>query len=182
MSATHASARSSRRNRAVTETDPFDRAGGSAAEASPALTTLARVRSASPYVMRMRLMWQAMRQVVLKVFPPEPGLPTDEAAYLRAVDEVYRTDAYHSLSIEGYRVTDALIRRVTDGDWNPQARADDADARNAMAARGYWLAHNAVKLSILMDILRHGDQVRVVAPLALMKAVQVRLLAAANQY
>ena len=129
----------------VTETDPFDHAAGSVAEAS---TALARSRSASPYVMRMRLMWRAMRPVVLKAFAPEPGLPADAKAYLQAVDDVYRTDAYHSLSIEGYRVTDALIQRVTAGDWNPQTHANDADSRNAMAARGYWLAHNAVKLSI----------------------------------
>ena len=46
-------------------------------------------------------------------------------------------DAYHSLSIEGYRVTDELIQRVATGDWNPEQHASDADARNAMAAHGY---------------------------------------------
>ena len=35
---------------------------------------------------------------------------------------------------------------------------------------------------ILMDILRHGDQVRTLAPPQLVKAVHARLLAAANQY
>jgi Fic family protein len=51
-----------------------------------------------------------------------------------------------------------LIQRVSAGDWNPQAHANDADARNALAARGYWLAHNAVKLSIrkLLDAGRVG--------------------------
>ena len=34
-----------------------------------------------------------------------PGIPRNPSAYLKAVDEVYVNDAYHSLSIEGYRVT-----------------------------------------------------------------------------
>ncbi|HXC25708.1 MAG TPA: hypothetical protein VNU46_07315, partial [Gemmatimonadaceae bacterium] len=44
---------------------------------------------------------------------------------------LYRTDAYHSLSIEGYRVTEALIQRVATGLWNPGEHGSDADARNA---------------------------------------------------
>jgi hypothetical protein len=44
---------------------------------------------------------------------------------LRFVDDIYQSDAYHSLSIEGYRVTPELIERVRSGDWNPSS--DDAD-------------------------------------------------------
>jgi Fic family protein len=89
-----------------------------------------------------------MRAKVIEVFPAEPGLPADIETYMHAIEEVYRTDAYHSLSIEGYRVTDALIERVATGQWDPAQHAADADARNAMAAHGYWLAHNTVKESI----------------------------------
>src|SRR5512132_884280 len=39
--------------------------------------------------------------------------------YLKHVQDVYVTDAYHSLSIEGYRVNPALIERVRSGTWNP---------------------------------------------------------------
>ena len=45
-------------------------------------------------------------------FPQPPGLPKDTKAYLHFVDEIYQSDAYHSLSIEGYRVTPELIERV----------------------------------------------------------------------
>jgi Fic family protein len=58
------------------------------------------------------------------------------------------TDAYHSLSIEGYRVTTDLIERVRSGNWNPDANEQDREQRNAMAARGYWQAYQAVKESI----------------------------------
>jgi len=60
-----------------------------------------------------------MRGKVIAVFPKAPGLPTDNEEYLRFVNEIYRTDAYHSLSIEGYSVTPALVERVRQGGWDP---------------------------------------------------------------
>jgi Fic family protein len=64
------------------------------------------------------------------------------------VQDLYVTDAYHSLSIEGYRVSTALIERVRSGSWNPDANEQDREHRNAVAARGYWLAFQAVQKSL----------------------------------
>ena len=69
-------------------------------------------------------------------------------SYLKHVQDVYVTDAYHSLSIEGYRVSPALIERVRSGTWNPDANEQDREHRNALAARGYWLAFQAVQKSL----------------------------------
>jgi hypothetical protein len=55
---------------------------------------------------------------------------------------------YHSLSIEGYRVTPVLIERVCGGTWNPEADEGDREQRNAMAARGYWQAFQTVQKSL----------------------------------
>jgi hypothetical protein len=122
----------------VRESDPFaDR---------PPLTLV--TREASPYVNRLRLMWAQMRPVVLEVFPKPPGLPARPGAYLKAVDDTYVNDAYHSLSIEGYRVSPELIERVRGGSWNPEANAEDRENRNALAARGYYDAFTAVKASL----------------------------------
>ncbi|WP_238136935.1 Fic family protein [Variovorax sp. JS1663] len=106
-------------------------------------------RIESPHVSRLRLMWSAMRGDVASSFPEEPGLPKDVPAFMKAVEDVYVTDAYHSLSIEGYRVTPELIRRVASGEWNDERHDEDRRSRDAMAARGYWLAHNEVNQSIL---------------------------------
>jgi len=121
----------------VPEVNPF--------EAPPSVQSDERV---GPAALRVRLMWAEMREAVLEVFPDTPGLPADAGAYLSAVEDIYKTDAYHSLSIEGYRVSEALISKVASGDWNPELSESDKDARNAMAARGYWLAHNVVKQTI----------------------------------
>jgi hypothetical protein len=105
-------------------------------------------REASPYAGRIRLMWRQMRGTVIEKFPAAPGLPKNIHTYLKHVEDVYATDAYHSLSIEGYRVSPALIERVRSGTWNPDADAQDREHRNALAARGYWLAFQAVQKSV----------------------------------
>ena len=67
------------------------------------------------------MMWETTRETVIKNLAKAPGLPEEKAreAYLRNVDEIYRSDAYHSLSIEGYSVSAALIEKVGQGAWNP---------------------------------------------------------------
>jgi fido (protein-threonine AMPylation protein) len=67
---------------------------------------------------------------------------------MKDVAEAYVTDAYHSLSIEGYRVSTDLIERVRRGTWNPDGNEQDREQRDAMAARGYFQAHEAVQQSI----------------------------------
>jgi hypothetical protein len=105
-------------------------------------------RTVSPYVNRIKVMWQQMRETVSKHFPKLPGIPDDKAEYLKLVEENYKSDAYNSLSIEGYKVTTELIERVRGGNWNPDKNEKDKQGKDALAARGYYLAFQAVKKSI----------------------------------
>ena len=82
-------------------------------------------------------MWDAMRAPVIGALPAAPGIPRNTRRYLKAVDDIYVNDAYHSLSIEGYRVSPELIERVRTGAWNPEQNPQDREDRNALAARGY---------------------------------------------
>ena len=130
----------------VRENDPFtDR---------PFLVLAAR--ETSPYVNRIRLLWQKMREPVIQHFPKSPGMPQNMKAYLERVDDTYVTDAYHSLSIEGYRVTRELIERARGGRWNPDANEGDREKRNAMAARGYWQAYQALRESVQRVLRREN--------------------------
>jgi len=104
--------------------------------------------AAAPIAGRIQSMWESMRGTVLSTFPPPPGLPADRAAYLHFVDEIYQSDAYHSLSIEGYRVTPDLIERARSGSWRPESNEADQKSRDALAARGYWQAFQIVKRSV----------------------------------
>jgi Fic family protein len=93
-------------------------------------------------------MWQDMRETVISHFPAPPLQTVNKIAYMQHVEDVSVTDAYHSLSIEGYRVTPELINRVRTGDWNPEQNTDNKERLNALAARGYWQAYQAVRKSI----------------------------------
>jgi len=122
----------------VRESDPF--------ETKPPV--ILPSRELSPYVNRLRLMWHTMRESVIGNFPEAPGIPENIKTYMQHVDDVYVTDAYHSLSIEGYLVSAELIERVRNQSWNPDDSKDDREQRNAMAARGYYQAFQAVKESV----------------------------------
>lgn len=122
----------------VRETDPFQ---------SKSPVTLS-FRERLPYANRIKLMWDEWRKVVIKYFPDEPGLPKDKEKYLEVVEQIYVTDAYHSLSIERYVVSVELIEKVRTGDWDIKGNENDRNHRNAMAARGYWQATQAVKKSL----------------------------------
>ena len=131
---------------AVRESDPFD---------TRIVLGLPR-RERSPYASRIRLMWQEMREPIIETFPPAPDRQDDITAYLKRVEEAYVTDAYHSLSIEGYRVTPDLIERVRGGGWNPDTDEQDRAHRDALAARGYYQAFQAVKRSVA-SVLQHRN-------------------------
>ena len=122
----------------VRENDPFE-------EQSPFAVG---AREPSPYVTRVKLMWHAMREEVIEVFPETPKRKTNIDAYMKHVEEIYVTDAYHSLSIEGYRVSAELIERMRTGEWNPDSIEKDREQTDALAARGYFDAFEAVTRSV----------------------------------
>jgi hypothetical protein len=124
------------------ESDPF----------SPQQTFGKIKTGAAPIVGRVHALWESMRAPVIAAFPAAPGLPKKKKDYLRFVDQIYQNDAYHSLSIEGYRVTPELIARVGKGNWRPDADESDRQNRDALAARGYWLAFQTVRENIVSVI------------------------------
>lgn len=119
----------------VRETDPLD----------PTYVVVPVAPSTPPIVARLQTLWATTRESVLAEFPPAKGLPADHDSYLQTIDSVYKLDAYHSLSIEGYKVTPELIERVASGDWDPEMEPSDRDRHDALAAHGYWLAFLRVR-------------------------------------
>ena len=135
----------------INESDPFE-------DSSPVTFS---PRETSPYVNRLRMTWTTMREEVLKIFPRPPGSSGDPAGYIKRIEEIYAADAYNSLSIEGYQVTNDLIERARSRAWNPHANQGERDQRDALAARGYWQAFQSVKQSI--DKVLHGENVGISA-------------------
>lgn len=130
----------------VRERDPFDDT-----VAMPQIQ-----QGVSPLVGRIQNAWAGQRDVILEVLPQESALPEDAEAYLAAVDEIYVNDAYNSLSIEGYKVTEELIEKVRSGQFDPKENPDDQNDRDALAARGYWQSFLSVRSSIGRIIAGEG--------------------------
>jgi hypothetical protein len=122
----------------VRESDPF----------APQQALSQLLDGTAPIVGRIEALWGSLRGAAMEGFPQAPGLPKDTQAYLRFVDEIYQSDAYHSLSIEGYRVTPQLIERVRAGNWDRADHEADRQSRDALAARGYWQAFQNVKETV----------------------------------
>ncbi|MFV1985539.1 MAG: Fic family protein [Thiohalomonadales bacterium] len=121
----------------------------------------------APSATRVRMMWQQMRHSIIDVFAEHPpefdffSMPLDKT--LALINELYVSDAYNSLSIEGYKVTSDLIERVSTGDWSPETIEKDNKIKDALAARGYYgafnhvidsvtAAHNKEDLNYLIDV------------------------------
>ncbi len=102
----------------------------------------------SPTAVLLGSLWEECRGPVIAAFPAPPGLPREPDAYLSSVDAAYQRDAYHSLSIEGYRVTPELIMRVRAGGWDPDNHDEDRRDRDAFAAHGYWQAFRLVRRAV----------------------------------
>ncbi len=105
-------------------------------------------REVSPYVNRMYLMWTEMREQIIEIFPAPSTQLQSSKAYLDDVEEKFITDAYHSLSIEGYRVSRELIEHVRSGQWEPDNSPESQKHKDAMAAKGYWDAFQEVKEAV----------------------------------
>jgi hypothetical protein len=122
----------------VRERNPF--------EAEPVLLGAPAV--VVPIVKRLRMLWESTRPTVIEAFPKAPGLPQNKRPYLRHIDDIYKSDAYHSLSIEGYSVSPEVIEKVRQGNWSPEEDEEDRKSRDALVARGYWQAFQLVKATV----------------------------------
>lgn len=105
----------------------------------------------SPHCDRITMLWHQMRKTVVEQFQIEPVMKVSPAGYLeysRKANDILVQDAYHSLSIEGYQVTPAMIEKIASGLWNPDKDENDANQQNALAAKGYLNAFHRVQEGI----------------------------------
>lgn len=122
----------------ITPDNPFEEKG----------PLLRQIRPISPYAGRIEAMWSKFRTPIIEIFPQSPLQTNNLEKYFENVDAIYKEDAYHSLSIEGFQVTRELIERVKNNEWNPDIYEQDRDLRNALAARGYYEAFQKLKKTL----------------------------------
>ncbi|KSV75630.1 hypothetical protein N185_17470 [Sinorhizobium sp. GW3] len=133
------------------ENNPFDPAVD--------LVTLDARRAQAPAATRIKNLWAKMGKDARNHIGFEQLRINDRDGYIADIDERYVADALNSLSIEGYEVSEELIQRVQDGQWEPDADARDHETKNALAAKGYRLAFEEVREDIgkILDGVPSGD-------------------------
>lgn len=119
------------------EDNPFDPAVD--------LVALDARRTQAPSAIRIKNLWAKMGKDALNHIGFEQVRINDRDGYFADIDERYVADALNSLSIEACEVSEELIRRVQDGQWNPDEDAQDYETKNALAAKGYRLAFEEVR-------------------------------------
>jgi hypothetical protein len=105
-------------------------------------------RLKSPYSARIEALWATTRNDIIKLFPAPKKTKQNKSTVINSIDSIYVQDAYHSLSIEGYKVTEILIEKIASGQWQPDLNPEDNEQKNAMAAKGYFEAFKVVKKTI----------------------------------
>ena len=99
----------------------------------------------TPLYFRVLMLWAHHRETVLKHRPAAAIIHISQEDYLASVEAIRVEDAYHSLSIERYRVTPELIRKIAEEGWDPLNDKDDVKQVAAMAAKGYLDAFELIK-------------------------------------
>lgn len=106
---------------------------------------LTNSRIESPVIARLELLWKKLKDDLQGAEVP-PNLSNQKLKnMLDRVDSIYVHDAYNSLSIEGYAVTEDLIQKIADGTFDSEVNEEDKKQESAMAAKGYYLAFQEVK-------------------------------------
>lgn len=124
----------------IHEDNPFD--------PSVAMIVLDARRAVAPSATRIKNLWAKMRPETLGVMGFDQVRINDRQGYLDEIEALYVADALNSLSIEGYEVSQDLIKRVRDGQWKPDEDARDYETKNALAAKGYRLAFEEVRVDV----------------------------------
>jgi len=113
---------------------------------------------------RIRLMWHAMRPVVIESFPVSISGKIDAATCLRRVDDVSFADAWHSLAAQGTQaaqVSAKTLELARSPNAEPVANAAGEADRAILLARGQWRAFLAARAS-LEQILAGADAAAVI--------------------
>jgi hypothetical protein len=109
----------------------------------PAYTS---IKVKSPYARRIEALWNTLRPQAID------SLPTPRANHgsIESIEGIYEQDAYHSLSIEGYDLSQGVVRTTMSPDWNKGNTQTPTPMKktNLMAARGYFEAFQSVLKSI----------------------------------
>lgn len=104
--------------------------------------------------LKLEAMWNNYRDIVYNIGQEIQRVNFDSMQIESMLENVKQEDMYHSLSIEGYKITDELIKKVVKGNWNPQFDNEDKKTKDALAAKGYVDTFNEIKNDLKEEVLQ----------------------------
>ena len=122
---------------------------------------LGNSRIESPAVARIEMLWKKYKEKLDSEVLRPNSVGDDLDKMLEKVDKIYVHDAYNSLSIEGYIVTEELIQKIADGSFDAEASEEDKKQEAAMAAKGYYLAFQEVKDFIKNNYGKSNNEIKI---------------------
>ena len=123
--------------------------GGSLISTNPfnkdAIRFLSSNKAKSVTSLKLEAKWNNWRDTVYKIGKNIKKVNYSSKEIESMLEDVKQEDMYHSLSIEGYKITNDLIDKVINGNWDPQSNEEDKKTKDALAAKGYSDAFNEIK-------------------------------------
>ena len=130
--------------------------GGSLNSSNPfnkdAVRFLSSNKAKSVTSLKLEAMWNNYRDIVEKIGQNLTKTTFTAEKIESMLEVVKQQDMYHSLSIEGYKITDELIEKVIKGNWNPEFDDNDKKTKDALAAKGYADAFNEIKNDLKEEV------------------------------
>lgn len=131
--------------------------GGTLSSSNPfnkdAVRFLSSNKAKSVTSLKLEAMWNNYRDIVEKIGQNLTKTTFTAEKIESMLEVVKQQDMYHSLSIEGYKITDELIEKVIKGNWNPEFDDNDKKTKDALAAKGYADAFNEIKNDLKEEVL-----------------------------
>ena len=130
--------------------------GGTLSSSNPfnkdAVRFLSSNKAKSVTSLKLEAMWNNYRDIVEKIGQNLTKTTFTAEKIESMLEVVKQQDMYHSLSIEGYKITDELIEKVIKGNWNPEFDDNDKKTKDALAAKGYADAFNEIKNDLKEEV------------------------------
>ena len=130
--------------------------GGTLSSSNPfnkdAVRFLSSNKAKSVTSLKLEAMWNNYRDIVEKIGQNLTKTTFTAEKIESMLEVVKQQDMYHSLSIEGYIITDELIEKVIKGNWNPEFDDNDKKTKDALAAKGYADAFNEIKNDLKEEV------------------------------
>lgn len=106
--------------------------------------------------LKLEAMWNSYKNIVQDIGKEIKRVNFSPNQIESMLEAIKQEDMYHSLSIEGYKITNELIQKVISGDWNPKLNNEDKKTKDALSAKGYVDTFEEIKNDLKKEVIQQN--------------------------